>query len=82
VGLNDIRKVFADLKLDAKWTLTAEAREYRETMALEQKLRDNPEFRRRWIEEQAMYDSILPFDEDGLMDDQSVIKPTIVSYRA
>jgi hypothetical protein len=80
VGLNDVRKVIGDMKLEVKWTLTAEAREYRETLTLEQKLRDDPEFRKRWIEEQGFFDRLADFEEaesvDGpgsATDDASII---------
>ena len=36
VSLSDLKKVTLDMGIDAKWTLAAEAREYRETLAIRQ----------------------------------------------
>lgn len=55
VSLGEIRAVTEELKLDATWTLTAEAAQYRETLALEQAMKTDTELKRKWLEEQATF---------------------------
>jgi hypothetical protein len=42
VGIKDIRDVLNKIGVEAKWTMTAEAREYRETLALEREKGQSP----------------------------------------
>ena len=81
VGLSDIRKLVEEVKHDEEvnhdvkikkdviWTLTAEAREYRETQAIEQRIKDEPEFRKRWVEDQMRYDPLAELDEEAAEDE-------------
>lgn len=62
--LQDIRSVIDELAPEVKWTLAAEARDYRDTLAMERQLREDPEFRKRWTESEVAYQSRLPFDDD------------------
>jgi hypothetical protein len=64
VRLQDLRRVIEEMKHEVKWTLTGEAREYRETLAIERQLREDPEYRKRWTAEQSVYASRALFDED------------------
>jgi hypothetical protein len=50
--LTDIRRAVETLGLEAEWTMTAAAQQFRETQALEAQLEADPEFRERWIVEQ------------------------------
>jgi membrane protein involved in colicin uptake len=62
--LQDIRKVIDDLNLVVKWTMTAEATHYRESLTLERQMLDDPEFRKRWTDAEAAYEAKTPFDDD------------------
>jgi tetratricopeptide (TPR) repeat protein len=50
VDLAHIREEVTKLGVDAKWTLAAEAREYRETLAIEEMIKDDPGKRRAWAD--------------------------------
>lgn len=63
--LQDIRGVIDEMKHQVRWTMAAEAKDYRETLAMERQMQEDPEFRRRWAESEAAYESRLPFDEEG-----------------
>jgi hypothetical protein len=52
------------LGITAKWTLTAEAREYRETLAIEKTLQENPEKGREWLASQERYAATADPRED------------------
>ncbi len=56
VSLAEIRAVADELQLEATWTLTADAAQYRETLALEQAMKSDSELRRKWLAEQATFD--------------------------
>jgi F0F1-type ATP synthase membrane subunit b/b' len=62
VGLTELRKAADELGLESSWTLTAEAAQYRETLALEQAMKTNTELRQKWLAEQATFNS----DEESL----------------
>jgi hypothetical protein len=52
VDLAHIRQEIETLGLQAKWTMTAEARQYRETLATEKAIQDNPAVREAWVKRQ------------------------------
>ena len=52
VDLAHIRGEIETLGLTAKWTMTSEAKEYRETLAIEKAIRDNPAQREAWLKRQ------------------------------
>jgi hypothetical protein len=52
VNLCNIREELEKLGLQAKWTMAAEAREYRETLAIERTIKDNPAKREAWMKRQ------------------------------
>jgi hypothetical protein len=52
LSIADIKKSVDELKADVRWTLTAEARDYRETLALEDALKNDPNYRQRWVDRQ------------------------------
>jgi T5orf172 domain len=60
VSLTELRKAVDELRLESTWTLTAEAAQYRETLALEHAMKTNAELKRRWLDEQKSFD---PDDE-------------------
>lgn len=55
VKLEDIRALVEKHGLAAKWTMAAEASEYRETLAIEKRMKNDPDAKKRWAE---FYDRI------------------------
>lgn len=55
VSLTDIRSLVEKHGLNAKWTMVAEASEYRETLAIEERMKNDPEAQRQWS---AFYERI------------------------
>ncbi len=49
ISIKDVREIVDKLGARAEWTLAAHAQEYRETLALEEAFRANPEARDRWL---------------------------------
>lgn len=64
VSLSVIRAELEKLGIQAKWTLAAEAREYRETQALEKAIQADPERRREWLRLQEQYDPATEMVEE------------------
>jgi cell division septum initiation protein DivIVA len=57
VDLSHIREEIEKLGLNAvSWTMAAEAREYRESMVVEQNIKDDPSMREEWIKWQTAHD--------------------------
>lgn len=50
VAISDIKSMTENMGCSASWTMEAEAAEYRETLAIEEAMKDNPDARRRWEE--------------------------------
>lgn len=73
VGLQDIRGVVEEMDPNVKWTMTAEAQQYRETLALEKAMQDDPEIRNRWLADQMNYVPIPVPDEDEAEEEQGVL---------
>jgi hypothetical protein len=63
--IQDIRNVIDQLEHEVRWTMAAEARDYRETLAMERQMQEDPEFRKRWTALESAYESRLPFDDEG-----------------
>jgi len=55
VGIAELRSVAEELGIEATWTIAAEASQYRETQALEEAMRSDNEFRRKWLDEQTTF---------------------------
>jgi hypothetical protein len=55
VSLSELRRMTEELGIEAAWTLAAEASQFRETLALEQAMKDDAGLRRKWLEEQATF---------------------------
>jgi hypothetical protein len=58
-----IREDLEKLGLEAKWTMTAAAREYRETLAIERAIQENPEARESWRKRQLTLEPVAFEDE-------------------
>jgi len=52
VDLNHIREELEKLGLNTQWTMVAQAAEYRQTLAIEKAIKDNPAARKAWVERQ------------------------------
>jgi hypothetical protein len=52
VDLQHIREELQKLGVATKWTMTAEAAEYRQTQAMEKKIKENPALRDAWVKRQ------------------------------
>lgn len=63
--LATIRKEVEELGLQAQWTMKAEARDYRETLAIEKKIASDPFAREQWLQRQLELE--LTEDEDELL---------------
>lgn len=70
VSLREIREEIETLGVTTgvKWTMTAEAKDYRESMAIEKAIKDNPAIREAWIKRQLVMelsakDDLEPVDE-------------------
>ncbi len=58
IKLQHIREEVEKLNLGAKWTMTAEAREYHETLAIEKAIKDNPAIRQTWVNRQLELEAV------------------------
>lgn len=63
VPITAIRAELDKLDIKAQWTLTAEAKEYRETLAIEKALREDPVKGRQWLESQELYEAADSLEE-------------------
>lgn len=61
VGLSDIHTLVEKMGLTANWTMEAAAAEYRETLAIEESMKNDPEAKRRWEE----YNASIAQDTSG-----------------
>lgn len=57
-SLKDIREELERLGVEAKWTMMAEAREYRETLAIEKAIESDPAAREAWLTRQLDLDAV------------------------
>jgi len=64
VPIRTIREEIESLGIATKWTLEAEAKEFRETLAIEKALRENPEQGRQWLESQKDYNPVALTEEE------------------
>jgi T5orf172 domain len=55
ISLTELRKAADEFGLETSWTLSAEAAQYRETLALEQAMKTNADLKRKWLEEQNTF---------------------------
>ena len=57
-SLKDVREELEKLGVEAKWTMMAEAREYRETLAIEKAIESDPAAREAWLTRQLDFDAV------------------------
>jgi hypothetical protein len=60
VSLTEIRREIETLGVEAHWTMVAEARQYRETLAIERRIESDPAAREAWINRQLTLDPVEP----------------------
>jgi hypothetical protein len=58
VSLGDLRSQVEELGMEATWTMTAMATEYQESLAMADRLRDNPAMAEEWLRHQLDYDPV------------------------
>lgn len=58
VRLADIRKELEVMGIDAKWTMLAESREYKDTLAIEKMIETDPRAKEAWIKRQLTLETI------------------------
>jgi hypothetical protein len=69
VGISELREAIEKVGLEAAWTMTAEAREYRESQAIERRIHADAAARETWLKQQRVYEAILSDEseeEEGL----------------
>ncbi|WP_169977886.1 GIY-YIG nuclease family protein [Tautonia rosea] len=57
VKLRDLREAVEELGLSARWTITADATDYKETLSIERAMESDAEFARHWREDQEAYEA-------------------------
>ncbi|MBI2379484.1 MAG: DUF4041 domain-containing protein [Gammaproteobacteria bacterium] len=62
--LQDIRSATEAMNLQATWTMMAEAAEYRESLTIEQRLKEDPSMKQAWLEHQLENEAEL-FQEEA-----------------
>jgi len=66
VDLNHIRAEIEKLGLNAQWTMVAQAAAYRQSLAIEKAIKDNPAAQRAWMERQLELEHLdTQFGSDG-----------------
>ena len=63
LGITDIHREVGSLGVNAQWTMKAEAQHYRETLHIEQQIRENPVAEREWTRHQLEFEPIQEEDE-------------------
>ena len=66
VQLSNIKALVENMGLQTSWTLEAQAAEYRETLAIEERMRNDPDAQRKWEEfaQKVSSDSAVLVNED------------------
>jgi hypothetical protein len=59
LGIADIKQELDVLGVQTQWTMAAKAREYRETLQIEQQIRENPVIAAEWTRHQMEYEEVL-----------------------
>lgn len=62
LSLNELKSFVDEIGIETKWTLKAEARQYRETLKLEEEMKNNEELREQWEDYQEDIDPVT-FEE-------------------
>ncbi|MGJ4748865.1 GIY-YIG nuclease family protein, partial [Leptospira sp. SA-E8] len=65
VGITEIKGVIESKGIEASWTVAAQAAEYRESLAIEKRLTENPELAQDWIRSQEESVPVLDLSPDS-----------------
>lgn len=65
VGIADLRKALEDKGIEASWTVTAMAAEYRESQAIERRIAENPEMAEDWLRAQETFEPAIDATEEA-----------------
>jgi len=57
-SVSKIRQEVENLGLSAKWTMVSEAREYRETLSLEEAIKADATLRENWVKRQLQLEAV------------------------
>jgi hypothetical protein len=68
VELADLRTELETMGLSTQWTMAAAAREYRESLAIEAAIKDNPVARDAWTRRQLLLEVADPFGADEALE--------------
>jgi hypothetical protein len=49
LSILELRKIIENLGVNTEWTMASKALEYRETLALEESFKNNPEIKSKWL---------------------------------
>lgn len=63
ISLAEIKKEIEKMGVETRWTIAAEARQYRETLAIEKSIKDNENSRLEWEKSQLKYEVDLDTNE-------------------
>ena len=55
LSVSTLKQKLEDMGVKTTWTLTSEAAEYRESLAIEQRLNDSPELAEDWLRHQMEF---------------------------
>lgn len=66
VPIKEIKDTVDKIGVETKWTIMAEARQYKETLALEKSIRENECIRMEWENSQLKYNSHFDVDDDSI----------------
>ncbi|MFC5872987.1 GIY-YIG nuclease family protein [Chryseobacterium arachidis] len=58
LGINEIKNHIDDIGITCKWTLAAEAKQYRETLKLEEEMKTNKQLEQEWEQYQEEADPV------------------------
>jgi hypothetical protein len=70
VPISEIKKKIDELGIRTLWTIEAEAKHYRETLAIEKAIEENPIKAKEWLERQTLFEAAL--EDDELEDDDEI----------
>lgn len=58
IGLSDLRQAIESRGIETSWTMAALAQEYRESLTIEQRLKDNPAMAEDWLRHQEDFEPV------------------------
>lgn len=64
ITLNEIKTEIEKMNIEVKWTMTAEARQYRESLAIEQEIANDKKKQAEWEKHQLELDPVVELEED------------------